>query len=114
MAEIKRLAPGPRLSGAVVHGNVVYLAGQVADGPDVKAQTQAILRKIDDLLKAAGTDKSKLLSITIYLADMSGYDDMNAVWDAWIDRSNTPGRATVQAKLAAPKYLVEIAGIAAV
>jgi enamine deaminase RidA (YjgF/YER057c/UK114 family) len=114
MADIKRLSPGPRLSGAVVHGNTVYLAGQVADGPDVKSQTQAILKKIDDLLKAAGTDKSKLLSATIFLADIRGFDEMNAAWDAWVVAGSTPGRATVEARLANAKYLVEIVAIAAV
>lgn len=114
MADVKRLAPGPRLSGAVVHGHTVYLAGQVADGPTPRAQTEAILRKFDDLLGQAGTDRTKLVSVTIYLSDIRHYDEMNAVWDAWIDKAHTPGRATVEARLAAPKYLVEIAGIAAI
>ncbi len=112
---ITRLNPGPRLSGAVVHGNTVYVAGQVsADSPTVKGQTEAILRKIDELLAAAGSHKSKMLSANVYLASMSGYDEMNAAWDAWIDRQNTPARATVEAKLAAPKYLVEIMAVAAI
>ncbi len=114
MAEIKRLAPGARLSGAVVHGNTVYLAGQVADGPTAKAQTEAILRKFDDLLGQAGSDKTKLLSATVYVADMRHYDEMNAAWDAWIPKGHTPARATIEAKLAQPKYLVEIAGVAAI
>jgi enamine deaminase RidA (YjgF/YER057c/UK114 family) len=110
---VKRLSVGPRMSQAVVHGDTVYLAGQVAaDEPTVKGQTQAILKKIDGLLAAAGTSKAKLLSATIYLADMATFDEMNAVWDAWVDPANTPARATVQAKLAQPKYLVEIAVIA--
>lgn len=113
---IKRISPGPRLSGAVVHGSTVYLAGQVASdvSAGVKGQTEQILKRIDELLSAAGTDKSKLLSATVWLADMRGYDEMNAVWDAWVDRSNLPARATVEAKLAGPRYLVEIAGIAAI
>ena len=110
---VKRLNVGPRMSQAVVHGDTVYLAGQVAaDEPTVKGQTQAILKKVDGLLAAAGTSKAKLLSATIYLADMATFDEMNAVWDAWVDPANTPARATVQAKLAQPKYLVEIAVIA--
>lgn len=111
---IQRQNVGPRMSQAVVHNGTVYLAGQVAEGPTVKAQTEAILKKVDGLLAAAGSSKSKLLSTTIYLADIRGYEEMNAVWDAWVDPQNTPGRATVEARLAAPKYLVEIAVTAAV
>jgi len=112
---IARHGAGPRMSGAVVHGDTVYLAGQVASDPSagVKAQTEQVLKRIDDLLKSAGTDKSKLLSATVYLADMRGYDEMNAAWDAWVSPGNTPGRATVEARLASPKYLVEIVAIAA-
>jgi enamine deaminase RidA (YjgF/YER057c/UK114 family) len=112
---ITRHNVGPRLTQAVVHGNTVYLAGQVAAGsPTVRGQTEEILRKIDDLLKAAGSDKSKLLSTTIYLANMATYDEMNAACDAWVDPRNTPARATVEARLAAPKYLVEIMAVAAI
>jgi len=112
---IARHGAGPRMSGAVVHGDTVYLAGQVASDPSagVKGQTEQVLKRIDDLLKSAGTDKSKLLSATVYLADMRGYDEMNAAWDAWVSPGNTPGRATVEARLASPKYLVEIVAIAA-
>jgi enamine deaminase RidA (YjgF/YER057c/UK114 family) len=102
------------MSGAVVHGNTVYLAGQVAEGATVKVQTEAILKKVDDLLGAAGSSKANLLSATIYLADIRGYDEMNAVWDAWVAPGNTPARATVEARLANPKYLVEIMITAAV
>jgi enamine deaminase RidA (YjgF/YER057c/UK114 family) len=112
---IKRIAVGPRLSGAVVHGNTVYVAGTVSgDDPTAKGQTQAILRRIDELLAEAGSHKSKLLSATIYIANMAYYAEMNEAWDAWVDKTNTPARATVETKLAAPKYLVEIAAIAAI
>ena len=113
---ITRHNASARMSGAVVHGNTVYLAGQVArDGSTtVKGQTEQVLRQIDELLKGAGSGKSKLLSATIYLADIRTFDEMNAVWDAWVDPTNTPARATVQAKLASPKYLVEIMVTAAV
>jgi enamine deaminase RidA (YjgF/YER057c/UK114 family) len=99
----------------VVHGDTVYLAGQVADDPSasVKGQTEQILRKIDALLAAASSDKSKALSATVWLANMGSYDEMNAAWDAWVDPGNTPARATVEARLARPQYLVEIALIAA-
>ena len=112
---IARHSAGPRMSGAVVHGDTVYLEGQVASDPSagVKGQTEQVLKRIDDLLKSAGTDKSKLLSATVYLADIRGYDEMNAAWDAWVSPGNTPGRATVEARLASPKYLVEIVAIAA-
>jgi enamine deaminase RidA (YjgF/YER057c/UK114 family) len=110
MAAIKRLSPGKRLSGAVVHGDTVYLAGTVASDPSagVKGQTEQILKRIDELLAAAGTNKSKLLSTTIWLANMASYDEMNQAWDAWVDPNNTPARATVESRLAQPKYLVEI------
>jgi enamine deaminase RidA (YjgF/YER057c/UK114 family) len=104
------------MSGAVVHNGTVYLAGQVArDGSTtVKGQTEAILKQIDDLLAAAGTSKAKLLSTTIFIASMATFNEMNAVWDAWVSPGNTPARATVEAKLASPQYLVEIMLIAAV
>ena len=107
---ITRHNAGARMSGAVVNGSTVYLAGQVArDGSTtVKGQTEAVLKQIDELLAAAGSSKSKLLSATIYLAEIRTFDEMNAVWDAWVDPKNTPARATVEAKLAAPRYLVEI------
>jgi len=112
---IARHAVGPRMSQAVVHNSTVYLAGQVsADAPTVKGQTEAILAKIDALLAATGSHKSKLLSATIYLADIRTFDEMNAVWDAWVDPAATPARATVQARLAGPRYLVEISVVAAV
>ena len=111
---VKRHNAGPRMSGAVVHSNTVYLAGQVADGPTVKAQTEAVLKKIDDLLGQAGSSKANLLSTVIYLSDIRTFDEMNAVWDAWVSAGNTPARATVEARLANPKYLVEIMVTAAV
>ena len=111
---LKRINAGPRMSGAVVNGNTVYLAGQVADGPTVKAQTEAVLKKIDDLLGQSGSSKANLLSTVIYLSDIRTFDEMNAVWDAWVSPGNTPARATVEARLANPKYLVEIMVTAAV
>jgi enamine deaminase RidA (YjgF/YER057c/UK114 family) len=113
---ITRLQPGPRMSQAVIHGGTIYLAGQVADqakGKSVAEQTKEILAKIDGLLAEAGSDKTKILSTTIYLADIGAFAEMNAVWDAWVPAGHTPARATVEAKLAAPPYTVEIACIAA-
>ncbi|HEV8440111.1 MAG TPA: RidA family protein [Methylomirabilota bacterium] len=111
---IARHNAGPRMSQAVVHGDTVYLAGQVASDPSagVKGQTEQVLKKIDGLLATAGSSKSKLLSATVWLANMGTYDEMNAAWDAWVDPDNTPARATVEARLASPKYLVEIAIVA--
>lgn len=113
---IQRIKPGARMSQAVVHGSTVYVAGQVANDPvpDVKKQTQQILAQIDELLAAAGSDKTKLLSATIYLPDIRHFADMNSVWDGWVSQGNTPARATVQANLAGPQYWVEIAVIAAI
>ena len=113
---IQRIKPGPRMSGAVVHGNIVYLAGQVAQnaaGKSVGDQTKDILSIIDGLLAEAGTDKTKLLMVNIWLSDIATFAEMNAVWDGWVAQGNTPARATVEAKLAAPQYTVEIAVIAA-
>ena len=107
MSSIERLETGPRMSQAVIHNGVVYLAGQVADdakGASVTAQTENILKKIDALLKAAGTDKSKMLSARVWLTDMRKFDEMNKVWDAWVVPGHTPTRVCVEAKLAAPEY----------
>ena len=112
---IQRFETGPRMSQVVVHGNTVYLAGVVASnapGESVTKQTQDVLKTIDSHLAKAGSSKSKLLSATIYLTDMKNYNDMNAVWDAWVSPGNTPARATVEAKLAAPQYNVEIMVVA--
>src|SRR6201996_7844556 len=108
---IQRIEPGPRMSQAVVHGDTVYLAGIVANktaGESVTKQTQEILAIIDGHLAKAGTDKSKLLSTTIYITDMKNFAEMNAVWDGGVWPGNTPARATVEAGLAHPDYLVEI------
>ena len=113
---IERIESGPRMSKAVVHGDTVYLAGQVAGaaaGGTVAEQTGDILAIIDGFLAQAGTDKTKLLSANIWLTDMSTFAEMNAVWDAWLAPGCAPARATVEAKLAAPQFKVEIAVIAA-
>lgn len=114
---INRIDVGPRMSQAVVHAGVVYTAGQVAQdekGGSITRQTQNILSRIDELLEQAGTDKSKLLSATIWLSSIGYYDEMNAVWDAWVAPGQPPGRACVEAKLAAPHFDVEIAVVAAI
>jgi len=103
------------MSQAVVHGDKVYLAGQVgAPGESVADQTKAILADIDRLLALAGSDKSKILTAQIWLDDMRDFAEMNAVWDAWVDKANAPARATGEASLATPDYRVEIIVVAAV
>jgi enamine deaminase RidA (YjgF/YER057c/UK114 family) len=113
---VERHDSGPRMSQVVVHGNTVYLAGVVARnalGKSMTEQTQDVLKSIDGYLAKAGTDKSKLLSANIWITDMAKFNEMNAVWDAWVAPGNTPARATVEAKLAAPGYQVEIMVVAA-
>jgi enamine deaminase RidA (YjgF/YER057c/UK114 family) len=113
MPDITRLEPGKRMSQAVIHGDTVYLAGQVGEGADVTEQSRDALAQVDRLLALAGTDKSRILSCTIWLADIGDFAAMNAVWEAWVDPANTPARATGEAKLATPDYKVEFIIVAA-
>jgi enamine deaminase RidA (YjgF/YER057c/UK114 family) len=111
---ITRIQSGPRMSQAVIHNKTVYLAGQVAAGASVAIQTREILAAIDALLADAGTDKSGLLSATIWLTDMATFAEMNAVWQSWVVAGETPARATVQSShLASAEFKIEIAVIAA-
>jgi len=107
---IKRHKGNQLFSAAVEHGGVVYVAGQVADdlSQGVKGQTEQVLRKIDGLLATAGTSKAKILSANVWVTDIRNRDEMNAAWTAWADPANLPARATVEAKLADPRMLVEI------
>ena len=112
---IERKHIGPRMSQVVVHGDTVYLAGQVAvdkPGAATAEQTKNILDRIDGYLAEAGTHKSNLLSATIWITDMAEFGEMNSVWDAWVDPANPPCRACVEAKLAAPEFNVEIMVVA--
>ncbi|MCZ6888553.1 MAG: RidA family protein [Gammaproteobacteria bacterium] len=115
MSDITRRHVGPRMSLAVQHNGVVYLAGQVGDDQraDVTTQTQQILAKIDGLLEECGTDKSKLLWAQLWVTDMRNFAAMNTVWDAWIDPENPPVRAGLCSALAAPDFKVEIMVMAA-
>lgn len=113
---IKRYETKARMSRAVVHNGTVYLCGQVAadSNADMTGQTATMLAKVDDLLESVGSDRTKLLSATIYVKDMADFADMNAVWDAWVPEGLAPARACVQAQMARPELLVEISVIAAV
>jgi enamine deaminase RidA (YjgF/YER057c/UK114 family) len=115
MSSITRQQSDTRLSRVVTHGGVAYLAGLTADNRkgSMKAQTEEVLKKIDALLKAAGTSKSRLLSATIYISDMSQKAQMDEAWSAWIDPKNTPARACVEVQLGTPETLVEIMCMAA-
>ena len=111
---IKRFESGPRMSQAVVHNGLVYLAGQVGEpGASIEDQTRHALSEIDRLLALAGTDKSKLLSTTLWLADMADFAAVNAIWEQWIDPQNPPTRATGEVKLVTPDYKVEVIAVAA-
>ncbi|MGB0629339.1 MAG: RidA family protein [Alphaproteobacteria bacterium] len=115
MTDPQRLDPGPRMSKAVRHGDTIYTMGHVAGdrSGDISAQTADVLSRLDATLAEMGSDKSKLLSVTIYLADMEEFPGMNAVWDAWVDGPSAPARTTVGAPLAAPEIRVEMTAIAA-
>ncbi len=106
---IQRVGVGPRLSEMAIHHGTVYLAGQVADdiSQDIAGQTRQVLAAIDKLLMQAHSDKSRILSATIYLTSMENFSAMNAVWDAWVVPGHTPPRATVEAKLAKAEYLID-------
>ena len=112
---IQRHHVGKRLANMVVHSGTIYLAGQVADdlSADITTQAKQVLAQIDRLLGEAGSNKSRILSATIYLPDMNDFAAMNAVWEAWVPPGEPPARATVQAKLAASGYKIEIQVIAA-
>ena len=113
---LKRINPGKRLSDATIHNGVVYLAGQVPEDASlpIREQTKSVLDQIDKILAEAGTDKTHILTTTIYLSSMGDFPAMNEVWDAWVGPENqSPARATVEARLASPDDKVEIQVIAA-
>lgn len=115
MADIKRIECGPRMSMAVVHNGIAYLAGQVGHpGESVADQTREVLAQVDRLLAEVGTDKTRILTAQIWLADMADFAEMNAVWDAWVPQGHCPARATGEARLATPDYKVEVIVTAAV
>ena len=116
MSSITRTHTTARMSKIVRHGDLVYLCGQTSGGTDIAdmaGQTREVLRRIDELLAQAGTDKSKLLTALIHVRSMDDFAAMNAVWDAWVPEGAAPARTTVQAALALPNLLVEVTVVAA-
>ncbi len=116
MSDIKRIASNPRMSGAVAYGGLVHLSGQVAidnRGGSVTDQVTEILDRIDALITEAGSDRSRLLTANLYLADMASLPEINAVWDTWLAPGAAPTRTTIQTVLASPQYALEIAVTAA-
>lgn len=113
--DIKRFHVGKRLSEMAVHNGTVYLAGQIAEDTtqNISGQTREVLGHVDRLLAEAGSDKSRILMCQIYLADLKDFAEMNAAWDEWVADGHAPPRATVQAQLAKPEWLVEIVVTAA-
>ena len=116
MNSINRIDPGPRLAEAVVYGNRIYLSGMIPEDSslDITGQVKQALGEIDALLARATTDKTKILTAVIWLADISDFAAMNAVWDAWVVPGQTPARATVQARMNDPALKVEIMVVAAI
>lgn len=117
MDDIRRWHPTPRMHQAVAHGGLVFTAGQVAQdngGKSVTAQTTEILQRIDNLLEEAGTAKNRVLTASIYLANIGDFDEMNRVWDAWVAPDGKPARTTIEARLTEPQFTVEISVIAAI
>lgn len=115
MKSIARIDQNKRRSRAVIHAGTVYLAGQVADDAtaDIATQTRQSLSKVDEMLKLTGTNKSRLLTAQIWISSMSNFEEMNAVWDAWVVAGETPTRCCGEVKLADPNHLVEIVVCAA-
>ena len=114
--EITRSHVGARMSELAVYNNTAYLAGQVsADASlDIEGQTRSVLQQVDSLLAEAGTDKSQILMCQLFLTDLANFAAVNQVWESWIVPGHTPPRATVQAQLANPAWLIEVVVTAAV
>lgn len=112
---IKRLHVGKTLSEVAIHNGTIYLAGQIAEDwtQDIAGQTREVLAHIDRLLAEAGSDKSHILMCQIFIADMRDFNGMNAAWNEWVADGNSPPRATVEARLAKPEWLVEMVVTAA-
>ncbi len=113
---IDRKHTGPRMSKIVRHAGIIYLCGQTSNGKDVTdiaGQTRELLSRIDALLAEAGSDRSLILSATVYLRDISDFGAMNEEWEAWVPAGSAPARTTVETRLASPGLLIEITIVAA-
>jgi enamine deaminase RidA (YjgF/YER057c/UK114 family) len=112
---IRRIRTERRLSQVVEHGQTIYMSGQVADDTsgDVRSQTRQILQKIDVLLAEAGSDKTKLLAVNIWMSSAADFAAMSEVWEAWVPDGSAPARTTVQVNLILPAYKIEIGVVAA-
>jgi len=113
MSEIQRFGVGPRISQAVAHGDLVFLAAQIADdvSADITGQTRQVLARIDQVLKDAGSDKTRILRVEVWLADIGDFDAMNRVWESWIAKDHPPARVTVETRLV-PGYRIEATAVA--
>ena len=115
--DIQRIEANPRLSMAVVHGDTVYLSGQVAidaGGGPIAEQTREVLRRIDDLLATAGTERTRLLTVNLYVTDLAALPEINTIWLEWLAGAEPPCRTTIEARLASPRYALEISAVAAI
>jgi len=113
---IERLDSGTRMSRAVIHNGTAYLCGQVPadETQDIREQTRSVLERVEGLLAEVGSDKQKLLTVTVYIRDMKDFAAMNEVWDAWTEEGYAPARACVEARMARPGLLIELSVIAAI
>ncbi|ANB90664.1 endoribonuclease L-PSP [Moraxella ovis] len=116
MANIIKLDSNDTLSEIAIHNGVVYLAGQVPNGDslDIKGQSREVFANIDAALAKAGSDKSKILSAQVFITDLANFDAFNSEWNQWVKDITPPTRATVEAKLVNPNWLVEIMVVAAI
>lgn len=117
MSDIRRIKSNGRLSKVTIHNGVLYMTGQIAEdnaGKDLTQQTQEVLHRIDTLLAEAGSDKTRILKAYLYVANMSTFGEINAVWDKWVAPGHEPARTTIEARLTGPQYDIEIGIIAAV
>jgi enamine deaminase RidA (YjgF/YER057c/UK114 family) len=117
MTDIQRLHPTVRMHQAVIHGGIVYTAGQVAQdnpGASIAVQTNEVLARVEALLAEAGTSKARILTAYVYLADIADFEEMNRAWDAWVAQDAKPARTTIEAKLTETHYGVEVGVIAAI
>ncbi|WP_281968629.1 RidA family protein [Roseovarius nanhaiticus] len=112
---LTRIAPGPRMSQAVTYNGILWLSGQIGTASDdLEGQTRACLSQIEALLKAGGSDKAHIIKIEIWLADLGDFDEMNRIYEAWLDPENPPARATCEATVRRDGTLIEIVATAAV